>query len=308
MVKKMSVSAVIPTRNNASTIRSCLASLLPYYEKGYISEILVVDGESSDGTLEVIKSFPVKLISDRGTGSYSAREAAWPQTSGELLMFMDADTCLGEGFFPGIYDFFQNEKYGIVSPEQKAIVSNLVTKTIGQWWHYHGVQLKKLVNTMPSRWPFLQRLYQRIAWGGEKQATTGGPCYITRRCCLEEAGGFGSPVSGDIFLSRKIAENGWKSTYWLDAPFYHYPIPSLKLLVKQRVRWGKADAIIQRDYLKIHQRVWLLMSRLATPVMGLWLALRYRNPYHIFLFTLAHYVWLYGYLAAWIHPGGVKQS
>jgi glycosyltransferase involved in cell wall biosynthesis len=302
-IEKMKVSAVIPTKNNAATIKSCLASLLPYYEQGYISEITVVDAHSSDGTLEAIKSFPVKLLFDPGKGSYAAREVGWRQTTGELLIFMDADTCLGKGFFPGIADFFRDGRNGIVSPGQKAIVTNRVTRAIGEWWQYHSGQLSKLVSAEPSRWSFFQRLYQRAAWGGEKQAGTGGPCYIARRRCLEEVGGFGSPVSGDIFLSRKLAENGWRSTYWLDAPFYHYPVPSVRLLVRQRVRWGKADAVIHREYLNTLRRLGLLLSRLATPVLGVWLALRYRNPFHLFLFPLAHYAWIYGYLISWVRPG-----
>jgi glycosyltransferase involved in cell wall biosynthesis len=298
----MKTSVIVPTKNNAATIRQCLVSLLPYREQGYVSEIVVVDAHSTDGTLEIVRGFPVKMLFDERESSYSARNMGWRQTSGDLLLFMDADTCLGGDFFPGIYDFFQDERMGIVSPQQKAVATNWIARTIGEWWTYHADHLRGLVAAEPSAWSFFQRLYQTVAWSGEKYATTGGPCLAVRRTCLEATNGFESIRSGDIFLSRRVVEQGWRSAWWLEAPFYHYPLTSLRLLIKQRLRWGEADAVIHRGHLKTYQKLLTMLGRLGTPLIGLWLAIRFRNPFHLWLFPLAHYAWLIGYVGSYLSP------
>jgi ubiquinone/menaquinone biosynthesis C-methylase UbiE/GT2 family glycosyltransferase len=295
-----SVAAVIPTKNNVHTIQACLSSLMPYRERGLIDEIIVVDAHSSDGTLEIVRDFPVTLIFDEGVRPYFAREIGWRRTSAELILFMDADTCLGEGFFPDICDCFQDERLGIVSPQQKAVVTNRVTRTIGEWWTFHTGRLDGLVATEPSAWSVFQRLYQRITWSGEKYAVAGGPCYMVRRTCLEALNGFECPEgSADLMLSRRIIEEGWKSGWLVDAPFYHYPVRSVKKLFKQRYHWGQTDALTQRRSRKTCQKIALSVGRLGTPVIGVWLAIRFKNPLHLFLFPLTHFAWLIGYLTAW---------
>jgi glycosyltransferase involved in cell wall biosynthesis len=305
----MKTSVVVPTKNNATTIRQCLASLVPYYEQGFINEIVVVDAHSTDGTLDIIRDFTqVKLLFDEGIRPYFAREIGWRQSIGDLLLFMDADTCLGEGFFPKIYDIFHDEQIAMVTPAQKALTSNLTSRTIGEWWAYHNIQMKSLVSDHSS-WNILQRLYQKVAWSGEKYATGGGPGYVVRRTTLAAINGFECPEgSADILLSRRIIERGWQSTWWLDAPFYHYPLTSLRRLIKQRHRWGRTDAIMHQDDLKTHHKLMLIISRLGAPVLGVWFAVRYKNPFQILLFPLAQYAWIAGYLSSWLNPKEVVRE
>jgi glycosyltransferase involved in cell wall biosynthesis len=299
----MKTSVVIPTKNSAATIGKCLTSLMPYYEQGYIGEIVVVDGHSTDGTLEIIKKFPVKMLFDEGHGEYVARDIGWRETSGEWLLFIDNDAYLGDNFFPGVLDFFSDDRMGIVGAQERAVVTNGISKTIGEWWLYHADNLRKLLQDNQATWSWFQRLYHRVAWGGEKYVTTSGPCYLVRRACLEVVGGFELPLSADIFLSRKIVEKGWKATWWLDAPLNHYPQSSVRQLIRQRRHYGKADAVMQRESLKMYQKAMLVIARLGTPLIGLILALRFRNIRHLWLFPLAHYAWIAGYLRGVMSPG-----
>ena len=300
--RKMKTSVVITTKNNGTTIMQCLASLMPYYEQGYISEIVVVDAHSTDGTLEVVRSFPVKLLFDEGTSAYFARDKGWRNSKGELLLFTDADTYLGKGFFPDIYRFFSDDNVGIIGAQEKAITLNRVTRTIGEWWIYQTGNLEGLLSKEPSSWSLFQRLYQRVAWNGEKYLTPAGPCFIIRRICIEAVGGFQSPGSADILMSRSIIERGWKASWWLDAPLYHLPPSSVKQLIRQRYIWGIADALLHRTSTKTYQKFIILISRLGTPVIGLILAVRFKNPLQLLLFPLAYYAWAIGYLTAWLLP------
>jgi glycosyltransferase involved in cell wall biosynthesis len=46
---------IIPARNEEKLIKNCLSSLLNQYHSNY--EIIVVNDNSSDGTLEIVQSF-----------------------------------------------------------------------------------------------------------------------------------------------------------------------------------------------------------------------------------------------------------
>lgn len=90
------VSVIIPVRNRPTEIKSCLESLarLDYPENRL--EILVVDDASSDNTLEIINTFPVRVIplSSHRQASH-CRNLAASMASGEILAFIDSD-CLAE--------------------------------------------------------------------------------------------------------------------------------------------------------------------------------------------------------------------
>jgi glycosyltransferase involved in cell wall biosynthesis len=294
----LKTSVIIPTRNSGMTIEQTLSSLMPYYKTGYINDIVVVDGHSSDNTLEIVKNYPVKLIFDEGKGEYAARQMGWPETTGDLLLFIDNDAYIGKDFLPAVQKFFDDEKVGIVGIWARAVVTNQISRTIGEWWVYHAGSIKGLVNQPSSSWSPLQRLYNQVVLGGGKQVVTTGPCYIVRRSCMEALNGFHCHRwSEDICLSRRIVEKGWKAVWWFDGEVYHHPPVSSRQLMKQRYHWGKADASLQQGTLTAWQKIALMVTKLGTPLMGLRLTIRFGNLQHLVLFPLAHYTWSAGYLA-----------
>ena len=97
----MKISVIIPCKNSVITINECLASLMPYYNDGYITEIIVVDGHSTDGTLEILKNYPVKLLFEPVQGNIGmAYEHGWRNSQGELIILFDSDVYMKSKFFP----------------------------------------------------------------------------------------------------------------------------------------------------------------------------------------------------------------
>lgn len=295
----LKTSVVIPTKNNIDTIDRCLSSLMPYYEGGYIGEIIVVDGNSTDGTLDVVKRYPAKLLFDEGRGFNVACEIGWRNSKGELIIFLDADAYLEEGFFPKVYEFFSDERIGVMGCHPKAVVSNRLTKTIGEQWEWSA----PTVGISPF---WVRRLYYRIATG-ENEVPPGGPCHVIKRTCLEAVNGFSmSDARGgeDIYLSRRIVDKGWKSTWWVDAPLYHYPRTSLRAWAKEHYRFGKEATYRETREQLANRARWYnklisIIARLGSPLVGLMLAIRFRNPLHLFVYPLPRYAWVIGYLAGW---------
>jgi rSAM/selenodomain-associated transferase 2/rSAM/selenodomain-associated transferase 1 len=87
------ISIVIPTLNEAANLAATLVST----ESGVDLEIIVVDGGSSDGTVEVAKSFGVRLLTS-ATGRARQANAGGLAARGEVLFFLHGDTRLPQGF------------------------------------------------------------------------------------------------------------------------------------------------------------------------------------------------------------------
>ncbi len=90
------VSVIVPARNEEDSIKNCIDSLkaLDYPEK----EIIVVDGDSTDGTRVILASISdVKVIEEpplpKGwVGKNWACHTGFKNSKGELLLFTDGDT------------------------------------------------------------------------------------------------------------------------------------------------------------------------------------------------------------------------
>lgn len=86
------ISIIIPTLNEAGNIKATLAST-----QSRDVEVIVVDGGSQDDTVEITKSFGVKVILS-SPGRAVQMNAGARAASGEILLFLHADTRLPAQF------------------------------------------------------------------------------------------------------------------------------------------------------------------------------------------------------------------
>ncbi|MCX5906873.1 MAG: TIGR04283 family arsenosugar biosynthesis glycosyltransferase [Deltaproteobacteria bacterium] len=87
------ISIIIPALNEEERIAACLAST----QKSSNVERIVVDGGSRDKTVELARSLGARVLpSSRGRAPQMNTGAE--RATGELLLFLHADTCLPEGF------------------------------------------------------------------------------------------------------------------------------------------------------------------------------------------------------------------
>ena len=87
------ISVVTPTRNGAGTIGRCLRAALASDYRRF--EVVVADDASEDGSVEIARSFPCRLVRlPRHGGVSRARNAGARAALGELLLFIDSDCLL----------------------------------------------------------------------------------------------------------------------------------------------------------------------------------------------------------------------
>jgi glycosyltransferase involved in cell wall biosynthesis len=84
------ISAVVPVRNAAAYVQQALASV--FAQSRPPDEVVVVDGASTDGTLDVVADFAgARVVHQTGQGLADARNLGIAATTGDLVAFLDAD-------------------------------------------------------------------------------------------------------------------------------------------------------------------------------------------------------------------------
>ncbi len=83
----VTVSGIVPTRNEAPNLPRLLAELPP------VHEVIVVDGHSIDGTPDVARRLrsDVRVIEQPGVGKGDAMRAGLAAATGDISVFIDAD-------------------------------------------------------------------------------------------------------------------------------------------------------------------------------------------------------------------------
>ena len=92
--QKMKVSIVIPSLNRAKYIKETIDSVL---NQDYSNiECIVIDGGSTDGTIDILKSYGerIKWISEPDRGHADAINKGWRMATGEILSWLNADDIL----------------------------------------------------------------------------------------------------------------------------------------------------------------------------------------------------------------------
>lgn len=93
----MKLSVVTVCRNSASTIGRTLESFFAQHHPD--KELVVIDGASTDGTLNIVRSFGperLTLISEPDQGIYDAMNKGLRAFRGEAVGFLNSDDCFSD--------------------------------------------------------------------------------------------------------------------------------------------------------------------------------------------------------------------
>lgn len=88
----VNISVIVPVFNSESHIEACIQGLLGQQYSGGSCEFILVDNNSTDRSVEIIKRYPaIRLLSQPKQGSYAARNLGLSQACGDIIAFTDSD-------------------------------------------------------------------------------------------------------------------------------------------------------------------------------------------------------------------------
>lgn len=140
------VSIIIPARNEIQNIRTCLESLVNQDYPDY--EIIVVDGDSTDGTREFLIDFatryarlrwvPEEPLPEKWVGKSFACWQGARLAKGEWLFFIDADTVHHRCMITSVIDHIQSTQVDFLSlmtgQKMESFWENVILPNVFLWF------------------------------------------------------------------------------------------------------------------------------------------------------------------------------
>ena len=170
----MKLSIIIPVLDEAANLPMLLAGLAPLRAHG--TEVLVVDGGSSDGSAEIVERAGVALIHS-GRGRARQMNAGAAQAAGDTLLFLHADT--------------------VLPPSADAIVAGAL-RTARAWGRFDV--------SIDGRSPMLRIVAAMMNLRSRVTGiATGDQAMFMTQQAFESVGGFADlPLMEDVDLSRRL--------------------------------------------------------------------------------------------------------
>lgn len=215
----MSASVIIPTLNAERFIGALLERLLSQTVK--FNEIVVIDSESTDKTVEIAKSFAgvtVLNVERRNFNHGGTRDVAFQKTTGDIILCLTQDALpVDENYAANlIAPFADDEKIAMSSGRQIARDDAPVTEKLNREFNYPEHVFVRSKEDLP-------RL-------GVKTFFSSDCCSAYRRSTYNAIGGFDKDilVNEDMKIAAQFIFAGYKIAYVGTAGVYHSHNYSLK--------------------------------------------------------------------------------
>ena len=211
------VSIIVTTFNSAPTIDECLKAILDLDYPKELLEVIVVDGGSTDDTMERAKEYPVKLVYTK-LNPAAAYNFVLKDIQNEVIGLIDSDAKVEKSWLKKLVNLLNEPDVAGASGTVETWNSDkLVPRVIGYELNYR---------------------YQRLPHTIERVATMN---LLLKTDITREIGGFDEllPTQYDSDIGARLAEAGYRIAFDVEAKCYHFHRPTLKAFFKQQYNYGQ---------------------------------------------------------------------
>jgi len=127
---RLPITAVICARNRASSIRACIAAV----EEARPERILLVDGDSADGTAQAAREAGADVVSDEGKGLGWARELGARQSNTPWVAYVDSDAILAPDTLSTLLEVAMSSGYDGVQAQLRSATAHPSYWQRGELW------------------------------------------------------------------------------------------------------------------------------------------------------------------------------
>lgn len=228
------ISVVIPVLNGEATIESLLKSLLKVDYPRERIEVIVVDGNSTDKTLEKVAKYSAKVLIEKKGGPNSARNTGIRHSSGEIVAFTDSDCIVSKNWIKKIIENFKDPRIGCVGGTVKGSNNNFFSK-------YADNSVSPVIRVC-KKWKELDSI-------GPFSGCPVGCNMAFRRTVLMKVGGFDENIQY-CFEEDELVERVCKAGYGVvldpQVLVWHKHRAIFKNLLKQAFKYGKGTGRLLR--------------------------------------------------------------
>ena len=241
MSRNPQVSFIIPVRNDAARLQTCLRSILCNLQAPSQVEIVVVDNASTDDSAAVAQRLGARVFTVEGGRVAELRNYGARQANGDVLAFVDADNEIAAGWLYAALDCLRPTGVGAVCALYQA----------------------------PSDGTWVQRTYGQLRGRPRDQHDAdwlgSGNLAVTRRA-FELVGGFDTTLETceDVDFCHRLRMNGLRVVSDVRLKSVHHGDPRTLWEVLTSERWRG------RDNLRVTFRkpvVWASVPSAVVPVL-----------------------------------------
>jgi glycosyltransferase involved in cell wall biosynthesis len=193
------ITVIVPTYNEADFIEDCLSSMMD----DLVTEVLVVDGGSSDGTREIVKGLTVRypslrLLDNPRRTTASAMNIGLETATGDVIVRLDAHSLYPPGYIARLTGVLQ---------EHEADVTGGVWDAVPRKATVFG---RAIAASLVNKWVMGNAGFR--VGGGEVRAVDTVPFGCWRADTLRRAGGYNEDLarSQDYDLVQRLRSMGAK--------------------------------------------------------------------------------------------------
>ncbi len=236
------VSVIVPVRNEEAFLRQTLEQLLRQnYDESHF-EILVVDGESTDGTLEIVRTlqtrhFNLVLLHNPQRLSSAARNMGVRHAQGDVIVIIDGHCDLdNEHYLLDLVEAFQRSGADCIGRPQPldvakaTLLQRAIAAARSSWLGHH-----------PDSWIYSSK---------ERFVRPQSVAVAYRRSVFETVGLFDESFDAceDVEFNHRIELAGLSCFFTPKVRVCYYPRSSLGGLFRQMVRYGRGRVRLLRKH------------------------------------------------------------